>query len=105
MTTSDAVRSTPRSSLPRTLARIALGVFLLFAGIGHLSFARDAFQAQVPVWLPVDADFVVLASGVVEILLGLALLFLTRWRVGVGAGIADDSRHPDVHRRWQADGE
>lgn len=72
------------SSLPRTVGRIALGAFLLLAGIGHLSFAREAFRAQVPTWLPLDVDAVVLASGVVEILLGSALLLLTRWRVPLG---------------------
>jgi uncharacterized membrane protein len=55
------------------IARILLGGALVFAGIGHLTTARKAFQAQVPVWLPLDPDFVVVASGVVEIILGLAL--------------------------------
>ncbi|KAB7745679.1 hypothetical protein GA707_07190 [Nostocoides sp. F2B08] len=58
----------------RTLARIVLGLFLLFAGTAHLTFGREEFRAQVPSWLPVDVDLVVLASGVVEILLGLALV-------------------------------
>jgi uncharacterized membrane protein len=58
----------------RTIGRILLGLVLLGAGIGHWTFAREGFQAQVPPWLPLDKDFVVLASGVVEILLGLALL-------------------------------
>jgi uncharacterized membrane protein len=57
----------------RTIARLALGGALIFAGIGHLTFSRAEFQAQVPVWLPLDADFVVLASGVVEILLGIGV--------------------------------
>ncbi|MGN2639822.1 DoxX family protein [Nocardia takedensis] len=59
----------------RTLARVWLGVSLVFAGISHLSFAREEFRAQVPEWVPVGEDFVVLASGVVEIGLGAALLF------------------------------
>jgi uncharacterized membrane protein len=58
----------------RTLARIALGVALTGAGISHLGSARETFRAQVPTWLPLDADFVVLASGVVEIVLGLWLI-------------------------------
>lgn len=58
----------------RTLARVALGTFLTFAGTGHLSFARQEFQAQVPDWFPADKDVVVLASGVVEIVQGLALV-------------------------------
>jgi uncharacterized membrane protein len=56
----------------------------MFAGIGHLSFSRLTFQAQVPSWLPFDPDFVVLASGVVEIGLGLALIALKRRRKTVG---------------------
>jgi len=57
----------------RPVARIALGAALVFAGVGHLGPSRLEFQAQVPTWLPMDADFVVLASGVVEIVLGLWL--------------------------------
>ena len=47
---------------------------MVVAGLGHLTFARATFQAQVPPWVPLDADLVVLASGVVEIIVGLALL-------------------------------
>lgn len=71
-------------SLPRTLARWLLGAALVFAGTGHLTFARESFRAQVPAWLPLPVDVVVVASGVVEIALGLALIFLSRWRVPVG---------------------
>lgn len=60
--------------IARLLARATLGAALVFAGIGHLTFLRQEFQAQVPVWLPLDPDFVVLASGAVEITLGLGLL-------------------------------
>ncbi|MDE0545199.1 hypothetical protein [Microbacterium sp. C7(2022)] len=69
---------------PRRIARGLLGAFLAFAGAAHLTFAREDFRAQVPPWLPLDIDLVVVASGVVEIALGLALLFLGRWRVPVG---------------------
>jgi uncharacterized membrane protein len=57
----------------RLIARLLLGSVLIYAGIGHLTFSRQEFQAQVPVWLPLDADFVVLASGVVEIMLGIGI--------------------------------
>ena len=60
------------------LGRIALGTGLVYAGISHLSFSRLEFTAQVPVWLPVDPDFVVVSSGIVEILLGLGLLSFGR---------------------------
>ena len=74
-------------SILKTIARYALGAALIFAGVGHLTFSRAEFQAQVPVWLPLDPDFVVLASGVVEILLGIGLLFFgmaAQW-VGLAA--------------------
>ena len=76
------------SSLPRTIARLALGAFLIFAGVSHLSFARAAFYAQVPPWLPLNTDFVVIASGVVEIALGASLVLLARWRVPLGWVVA-----------------
>lgn len=61
-------------SKARIAGQVALGGFLAFAGVGHLTFARQEFRAQVPDWFPADTDFVVLASGVVEIALGTALL-------------------------------
>ncbi len=66
------------------LLRVVLGAALLFAGVGHLTWARDEFQAQVPSWFPVDADLVVVASGVVEVLLGASLVALPRYRVVLG---------------------
>ena len=70
--------------LARVVGRVLLGAFLTFSGTGHLTFARADFQAQVPGWVPLDADLVVVLSGVVEVLLGLALVFLPRWRVPLG---------------------
>ncbi len=58
----------------RAIGQVALGAGLLTAGTGHLTFQREEFQAQVPAWFPADPDFVVLASGVVELALGGALL-------------------------------
>jgi len=81
-------RSQSDRSLPRTIGRLLLGGFLLFAGISHLTVSRLAFRAQVPRWLPIDADFVVVASGVVEIALGLSLILLVRRRVIVGVVVA-----------------
>jgi uncharacterized membrane protein len=68
----------------RVVSQIGLGLFLTSAGYSHLTVNRLEFQAQVPTWLPLDPDFVVLASGVVEIALGLALLTLWRYRAYVG---------------------
>ena len=77
-----------RRSVARTAGRLLLGAFLLLAGISHLTVSRPAFRAQVPRWIPVDADFVVVASGIVEIVLGLALLLLARRQVIVGVIVA-----------------
>ena len=69
-------------------ARVALGIALGYAGVTHLTSSRLEFQAQVPNWVPFSADFVVLASGVVEIVLGLALVFLVKYQVQVGWFVA-----------------
>jgi uncharacterized membrane protein len=68
----------------RHAARYILGAALIYAGIGHFTFSRLAFQAQVPPWVPLDPDFVVLASGAVEIALGLGLIFISRYRKQIG---------------------
>lgn len=60
--------------LLRRVGRWGLGGALLFAGTGHLTTLRQEFQAQVPAWVPLDPDFVVIASGVVELGLGAALI-------------------------------
>jgi len=70
------------------VSRWILGGALLFAGVGHLSAQRAEFQAQVPSWFPLDADLVVVASGIVEIVLGAALIALTRYRVLIGTIVA-----------------
>ena len=64
----------------KAVARYLLALALIFAGTGHLSFARAEFQAQVPPWVPLESDFVVLASGVVEIILGLGLLINSKYQ-------------------------
>ena len=72
----------------RTIAHWLLGGVLLVAGVAHLTSQRDEFQAQVPSWFPLDDDVVVLASGVVELALGAALIALRRHRVLVGVIVA-----------------
>ena len=64
----------------KAVARYLLALALIFAGTGHLSFARAEFQAQVPPWVPLEPDFVVLASGLVEIILGLGLLINSKYQ-------------------------
>ena len=58
----------------KKLFQLALGAFLISAGISHLGSNRTEFLAQVPTWLPLNADFVVVASGLVEITLGVLLI-------------------------------
>lgn len=77
-----------KSSFVQSIFRILLGVFLLFTGGGHLTWARVEFLAQVPPWLPLDGDLVVVLSGIVEITLGGALIFLSKYRVYVGWAVA-----------------
>lgn len=71
-----------------SLLRILLGLNLSFAGIGHLTFARLEFVAQVPNWVPMPVDMVVVLSGVAEIILGLSLIFLPKWKALVGWVVA-----------------
>jgi len=70
--------------LIKRFPQVVLGLALGYAGIGHLTTNRQEFQAQVPNLLKDYADFVVVASGVVEIALGVALVGLWRYRVQVG---------------------
>ncbi len=79
------------TSPTKNIFRVILGLLMIMAGIGHLTFQREEFQAQVPRWLPTSEafmDFVVIASGVVEILLGLAMVFLVKHKVKAGIALA-----------------
>ena len=68
--------------------RILLGLFMITAAFGHFTFQRIDFQAQVPNWVPMDKDLVVILSGIVELAIGLALIFLTRYKTLIGIGLA-----------------
>ena len=76
----------------KLILRLLLGAFMTYAGFSHLTFNRQEFVAQVPTWLqfsPAFTDFVVLASGVVEIAFGLSIIFLvSKWRAIAGALLA-----------------
>jgi len=70
------------------VARTVLGIALVFAGTGHLAFARREFLAQVPSWVPLDGDLVVVLSGVVEIVLGIGLVVFVRFQRQFGLASA-----------------
>jgi uncharacterized membrane protein len=88
----------------KVLLQIGLGFGLFFAGISHLTTARAEFRAQVPTWLPLDADFVVIASGIVEISLGLGLLILwkqlPRKLIGLAAALFFIAIFPGNLSQW-----
>ena len=76
----------------KTVLQLLLGAFLTSAGISHLGSNRTEFLAQVPTWLPLNGDFVVVASGIVEITLGISLItttfILKQYRKQVGITVA-----------------
>lgn len=69
-------------------AKLLLGAGLIIAGTGHLTFARKAFRAQVPDWVPLKKDDTVVYSGLVEIALGSALLLAPKQNEGLVGKIA-----------------
>lgn len=80
-----------KTSLYQNILRQLLGFMLVAAGVGHLSFQREEFQAQVPRWLTDNAEFmdvIVVGSGIVEILLGLAAILWSAQKVRIGYIIA-----------------
>jgi uncharacterized membrane protein len=88
MTTDNKLPQPEKTSIVQMIFRILLGAFLIFTGVGHLTFARAEFTAQVPSWLPLNGDLVVVLSGIAEILLGLGLVFLAKQRVLFGLATA-----------------
>lgn len=78
------LEAAPKTSKAQTFGCIVLGLMLIGAGVSHLTYARQPFQAQVPPWIPLDPDLVVLLSGWVEIMLGLSLAGLYRYKAYVG---------------------
>jgi uncharacterized membrane protein len=71
----------------RAVARVLLGALLATAGVLHL-VRPEPFRAQVPSWFPLDEDLTVLGSGLVEIVLGVAVVVLPRHRRLLGLVLA-----------------
>ncbi len=75
---------TSEMNLIKRVPQMLLGFALAYAGVGHLGANRVEVRAQVPNLLKDYADLVVLASGVVEIVLGVGLIAAWRYRVQIG---------------------
>ena len=80
--------NTIETTLTQNIFRILLSIFMVYAGFSHLTFNRVDFQAQVPDWLPLSKDLVVILSGIVEMALGLGLAFWKKERVTFGWALA-----------------
>lgn len=75
-------RAARPTSVLQDLARWVLAAFLAFAGVGHF-VSVEAFAAQVPTWAPYPTA-VIYVSGVVELILAIALVRAKRRRALVG---------------------
>jgi uncharacterized membrane protein len=65
-----------KTSKLQNFIRIFLGLFMITAAIGHFTFQRTDFQAQVPNWVPLDKDLVVILSGIVKVGITLAIFYV-----------------------------
>tara|TARA_R110002050_G_scaffold204327_2_gene339756 strand:+ start:67838 stop:68269 length:432 start_codon:yes stop_codon:yes gene_type:complete len=77
-----------KTTLTQNIFRILLAIFMFYAGFSHLTFNRVDFQAQVPDWLPMSKDLVVILSGIVEMALGLGLALWKNKRIHFGWALA-----------------
>jgi uncharacterized membrane protein len=77
-----------KTTLVQNIFRILLALFMVYAGFSHLTFNRIDFQAQVPNWIPLSKDLVVILSGIAEMGLGLGLAFWKNKRVKFGWALA-----------------
>ncbi|WP_116769737.1 MULTISPECIES: DoxX family protein [Maribacter] len=76
------------TTVTQNIFRILLALFMIFAGFSHLTFNRIDFQSQVPDWIPISKDLVVILSGIVEMALGIGLAFWKTERVRLGWALA-----------------
>ncbi len=77
-----------QTNLSQNIFRVILALFMIFAGFSHLTFNRSDFQAQVPDWVPMTKDLVVILSGIVEMAIGLCLLLWKNQRARIGWALA-----------------
>ncbi|MFB7893761.1 hypothetical protein ACFC1I_16295 [Microbacterium sp. NPDC056044] len=78
--------------MTRAVARWALAALLVAAGASHLTWGRRGYRIVIPDWATrlfhTDKDTIVVASGVVELMLGGALVALPAERRRVGWAVA-----------------
>ena len=80
-----------KTTILQNVFRVILGIAMVYIGIGHFTFSRIEFQAQVPTWLTTEEnliDFVILASGIVEIILGALMIWGGKLKVKTGFALA-----------------
>ena len=82
------MKKTSKTTVTQNIFRMLLAVFMIYAGFSHLTFNRIDFQAQVPDWVPLSKDLVVILSGIVEMVLGLGLAFWKNKRIHFGWALA-----------------
>ncbi len=80
--------TTIKTTTLQNIFRILLAAFMIFAGYSHLTFNRVDFQAQVPDWVPMSKDLVVILSGIVELSLGFGLALWKKQRANFGWALA-----------------
>jgi uncharacterized membrane protein len=78
------LEAAPKTSKAQLVGRLLLGLMLVNSGVAHLTYLRQPFHAQVPPWVPLNPDLVVVLSGYVEIILGLSLVGLYRVKAHMG---------------------
>ena len=77
-----------KTTITQNIFRILIAIFMVYAGFSHLTINRIDFQAQVPDWIPLSKDLVVILSGIAEMALGLGLAFWKRERANFGWALA-----------------
>ena len=82
------MKKNSKTTLTQNVFRILLAVFMIYAGFSHLTFNRIDFQAQVPDWLPLSKDLVVILSGIIEMALGIGLAIWKNKRIHFGWALA-----------------
>src|SRR5260370_2993177 len=80
----NALEAAPKTSKAQLVGRLLLGLMIFNSGVSHLTYLRQQFRAQVPPWVPLNPDLVVVLSGYVEMILGLSLVALYRRKAYVG---------------------